>query len=92
LIDEASSSIGLPTYSTMQRLTSSSINVISKPFEMSKDCLRQNFNSIEIYVKREWFLSYFDLNAQSFKRHEWYSFMERHEDNVPLFNWWPILF
>ena len=92
MIDEASSSIGLQTYSTMQRLTFSSINVISKPFEISKDCLRQNFNQMENYVKREWFLSHFDLNVQSFRRHEWFSFIERHKDNVPLFSWWAILF
>ena len=46
-IDEASSSIGSPTYSTMQPLTFSSKNFISKPFEISKDYWRQNFNSIE---------------------------------------------
>ena len=45
-IDEVSSSIGSPTYSAMQPPPFSSINVISKPFEISKDYLRQNFNSI----------------------------------------------
>jgi len=83
-IDEATSSIGSPTYSTMQSL---SINVISKPLEINKDYLRQNFNSIENKVKREWFLSNFDLNAQVFIRQEWYSFMERHQVNVTFFNW-----
>ena len=34
-------------YSTMQSLTFSVINVISKTFEISKDYLRQNFNLIE---------------------------------------------
>jgi len=68
LIDEASSSIGLPTYSTMQPRTFSSINVSSKPFEISADYLTQNFDSIENDVKREWFLSHFDVNAQSFIR------------------------
>lgn len=52
-IDEASSSIGSPTYSTMQPPTLSSGNVISKPFENNKDYPRQNFNSIENKVKRE---------------------------------------
>ena len=47
LIDEASSSIGLPMYSTMQRLTFSSVNAISKPFKINKYYLRQNFNLIE---------------------------------------------
>jgi len=65
----------------------SSINVISKPFEINKDYLRQDFNSIENKVKREWFLSHFDLNAQAFIRQEWYSFKERHQVNVPFFNW-----
>jgi len=46
-INEVSSSIGSPTYSTMQPLTFSSIKVFSKPFEISKDYLTQNFNSIE---------------------------------------------
>jgi len=32
--------------------TSSSINVISTPFEINKDYLRQNFNSIENKVKK----------------------------------------
>ena len=71
----------------MQSLTFSVINVISKTFEISKDYLRQNFNSIENEDKREWFLSYFDLNAQSFLRDEWYSFVEGHKVNVPFFNW-----
>ena len=48
--------------------TALSINVISKPFEINKDYLRQNFNSIENKVKRKWFLSHFDLNAQAFIR------------------------
>ena len=77
-IDEATSSIGSPTYSTMQPPSFSSINVISKPFEINRDYLRQNFNSIENKVKREWFISHFDLNVQAFIRQEWYSFMERH--------------
>ena len=67
-IDEASSTIGSPIYSTVQPPTFSSINIISKPFDIGKDYLRQNFNSIENQVKREWFLSDFDLNAQSFVR------------------------
>ena len=69
-INEASSSIGSPTYSTMQPPSFSSINVISKPIEINKDYLRQNFNSIENKAKREWLLSHFDLNAQSFIRQE----------------------
>ena len=68
-------------------VTSFSINVISTPFEINKDYLRQNFNSIENKVKREWFLSHFDLKAQAFIRTEWYSFMERHQVNIPFFNW-----
>ena len=39
-IDEASFSTGSPAYSTMQPPKFSSINVISKPFEISKDYLR----------------------------------------------------
>ena len=35
-------------------------------------------------------LSHFDLNAQSFIRHEWYSFIERHKVNVPFFTWWAM--
>ena len=66
--------------------TALSINVISKPFEINKDYLRQNFNSIENKVKREWFLSHFDLNAQAYIRQQWYSFMERHQVNVTFFN------
>ena len=58
-IDEATSSIGFPTYSTMQPPSFSSINVISKPFEINKDYSRQNFNSIGNKVKREWFISHF---------------------------------
>ena len=72
----------------MQPPSFSSINVISKPFEINKDYLRQNFNSIENKVKREWFLSHFDLNFQAFIRQELYSFMERHQVNVTFFNWW----
>ena len=67
-IDEVTSSIGSPTYSSTQPVSFSSINVISKPFEINKDYLRPNFNSIENKAKREWFLSHFDLNAQSFIR------------------------
>ena len=52
-IDEATSSIGSPTYSNMQPPSFSSTNVISKPFEINKDYLHQNFNSIENKVKRE---------------------------------------
>ena len=89
-IDEATSSIGSPTFSNMQPPSFSSINVISKPFEINKDYLRQDFNSIENKVKREWLLSHFDLNAQVFIRQEWYSFMERHQVNVPFFNWWAM--
>jgi len=85
-IDEATSSIGSPTYSTMQPRSFSSINVISKLFKINKDYLRQNFNSIENKVKRECFLSHFDLNAQAFIRQEWYSFIERHQVNVAFFN------
>jgi len=85
-IVEANSSTGSPTYSTMQPLSFSSINVISKPFEINKDYLRQNFNSIENKVKREWFLSHFDLNAQAFIRQEWHSFMEKYQVNVTFFN------
>ena len=84
-IDEATSSICSPTYSTMQPPSFSSINVILSPCEINKYNLRQNFNSIEHKAKREWFLSHFDLNAQSFIRQEWYSFMERHKVNVPFF-------
>jgi len=69
-IDEATSSIGSPTYSTMQPPSFSSINVISTPFEINKDYLRQNFNSIENKVKKEWFLSHFDLNAQAYIRQQ----------------------
>ena len=85
-IDEVSSSIGSPTYSAMQPPTCSSINVISRPFEVSKDYLRQNFNSIKNQVKREWFLSHFDLNVQSFIRQKWFSFMERYKVSVSFFN------
>ena len=46
-IDEASSSISSPRYSTVQPPTFSSTNVISKPFEISKYYLRQNLNLIE---------------------------------------------
>ena len=46
-IDEASSSIGSPTYSTMEPSTFSSINFISKPFEINEDYLRENFISME---------------------------------------------
>ena len=70
--------------------TSLSINVISTLFEINKEYLRQNFNSIENKVKREWFLSHFDLNAQAFIRQQWYSFMERHQVNIPFFNWWAM--
>ena len=49
-----------------------------------------NEDSIENKVKREWFLSHFDLNAQAFIRQEWYSFMERHQVNVTFFNWWAM--
>ena len=62
-IDEATSSIGSPTYSTMQPRSFSSINVISKLFKINKDYLRQNFNSIENKVKREWFLSHFKCSS-----------------------------
>jgi len=48
--------------------TALSINVISTPFEINKDYLHQNFNSIENKVKKEWFLSHFDLNAQAYIR------------------------
>ena len=37
-----------------------------------------------------WFLSHFDLKAQAFIRTEWYSFMERHQVNIPFFNWWAM--
>jgi len=67
-IDEATSSIGSSTYSTMQPPPFSSINVISTPFEINKDYLRQSFNSLENKVKRERFLAQFDLNAQAFIR------------------------
>ena len=70
--------------------TALSINVISTPFEINKDYLRQNFNSIENKIKREWFLSHFDLNAQAYIRQQWYSFMERHQVNIPFFNWWAM--
>jgi len=89
-ISSIGSPMGSPTYSTMQPLSFSSINVISTPFEINKDYLRQNFNSIENKVKREWFLSHFDLKAQAFMRTEWYSFTERHQVNVPFFNWWAM--
>jgi len=46
-IDKASCSSGSPIYSTMQPPTFSSINYISNPFEISKDYLIRNFNSIE---------------------------------------------
>ena len=46
-IDEASSSIGSPTYLTMQPPTFFSINVILQPFEISEDYIRQKFNPIE---------------------------------------------
>jgi len=39
LIDEATSSAGSPTYSTMQPPSFSSINAISRPFEINKDNL-----------------------------------------------------
>ena len=39
-IDEATLSISSPTYSTMQPPLFSSINAISKPFEINKDYLR----------------------------------------------------
>ena len=39
-IDDATSSIGSPTYSTMQHPLLSSINVSSRPFEINKDYLR----------------------------------------------------
>jgi len=55
-IDEANSSIDSPTYSTLQPLSFSLINVISRPFDINKDYLRQNFNSIENKAKREWLL------------------------------------
>ena len=42
-IDEASSSIGSPTFSAMQPPTFPLINVISKPFEISNDYLRKRF-------------------------------------------------
>jgi len=89
-INEATSSIGSPTYSTARPPSFSSINVISKPFEINKDYLRQNFNLIENKVKREWFLLHFDLNAQAFIRQEWYSIMERHQVNITFFNWWAM--
>ena len=63
----------------------------SKPFQISQDYPRQNFNSVENEAKRKWFLSHFVLNAQSFIRQEWHSFVERHKVNVPFFNWWSIL-
>ena len=46
-IDEATSSIVSLTYSTMQPPSLSSINGISKPFEINKDYLRKNFSSIK---------------------------------------------
>ena len=39
-INEATSSIGSPTYTTTQPPSFSSTNVISKPFEFNKDYLR----------------------------------------------------
>ena len=34
--------------------------------------------------------SHFDLNAQSFIRQEWYSFLGRQNVNVAFFIWWAI--
>ena len=78
-----------PGSSTMNNY--SSINVISKPFVIDKDFLREDFSSPQNSDKRQWF-STFDKTFKDHLRTVWYKDMEKRQITIPFFLWFDLYY
>ena len=84
---EASSSIGSPTYWSVQLPAFSSFKAIWDRSRLSKTKFQFNRK----LGQKKLFLPHFVPNVHSLIRRECHSFMETHKVNDPFFNWWAIL-